>query len=89
MEEEGEQHILDIDIKEQFIKFERHGRILKMEVIYQDWPRPGRNIPRGTLLENLCNVSNAVTPPAKMVGTPSAAENAKCVVEIVKNALTA
>lgn len=81
VEEEIDQNTLDL--KEQFPKFDRHGRILKMEVIYQDWPRPGRNISQETPVENLYNVGDVVTPPGGLFGAPGAVESAKCVVAIV------
>lgn len=77
----------NLDLKEQFPKFEKHGRILKMEVIYLDWPRLGRNIPQETPVKNLYNVGDDVTPPDSMFGCPGAIESAKYVVEKIKKRL--
>lgn len=82
VEDEIEQNTLDI--KEQLPKFESHGRILKMELIYQDLPRPGMNMPQETPVKNLYNVGDAVTPPSTLAGVSGAVESGKCVAAIVE-----
>lgn len=81
---ETEQNMLDI--KQLFPDFEKHGRILKMDIrdiddgfpAHRTWP--GYDLPQLTPVPNLFNVGDGVKPLG-WVGMPSCAKSARLVVE--------
>lgn len=85
LDEELEQTTLDL--KDQFPEFDKSGKILKFEVVFQDLPRPGRaRIPRKTPVENLFNVGDGVQELGSG-GTSAAAESAREVAGWVRKSI--
>jgi len=76
-----------LDLKDRFPEYERSGRILRFEVVFQELPQPGRTrVPRWTPIDNLYNVGDGVQTLGSG-GTSAAAESAREVVELVAKQL--
>jgi len=91
MDESEEKRQCLLDLKEQFPKFEKHGRVLMMETRNIDHPLPeGRSwqahpyqMPQKTPVRNLWNVGDGALSRG-LVGTSGCAESAKQVVDSIK-----
>jgi len=85
LDEELEQTTLDL--KDQFPEYDKSGKIIKFEVVFQDLPQPGRvRIPRETPVENLFNVGDGVQELGSG-GTSAAAESAREVAGRVRKSI--
>ena len=82
LEHEIEQTTLDL--KDHFPEFDRSGRILKCEVVFQELPKPGQmRVPRQTPIKNLYNVGDGVQELGSG-GTSAAAESAQEVAGLIQ-----
>lgn len=89
MDEKMELELSLQDLKEVFPAFEKHGRVLKVDMrnIDHEWPGNrtlgGWDLPQETPVPNLINVGDGVKPSGK-VGLPSCAQTGRNAAELVK-----
>jgi len=92
MDIEEEQRQINLDLKEQFPLFEKHGRILQMDPhdIDHEFPAvtawPGFGMPVETPVKNLYTVGDPILPVG-LVGTTGAVDSARRAVEAIRKSI--